>query len=487
LNDLAYIRKKAISGFFWSLTENGGSYFLQFFIGLVLVRLIHPIDYGIIGMMTIFIALGNEVSNSGLSTAIIQKISPTNEDYSTVFIIQTTIGFFYFLILVSVSSLVAKFYVQPEITSALKLFALCPFISAIGIIQITIIYKTLNYRRFARINLTSLVFAGIIAIIFAFYGYGVYALVMFQLVQNSLSTIQLWILGGWSHGFKFSKKSYFDLLKFSKSLLFINIINSLYTEIYNSLIGKFFKAAQLGYYLRAKQTTDIFSLQFTNTFNKVMLPVFSNLQDDSEALKSALRKVLIMTGFLNFSILAFMSANAEPFFVLLFTDKWNSAIPFFKILCIEGMFMPIHVTIGNLLLARGKSGLFMKIGLAKRAFQALVIILTLSSITNLIYGQLFVSIIFTMIGFFISKKELQFDVWDQIKILIPYSILAFVVYFINYFSFEFIYGLSHFKMIMLNLLISLTVYIPIAYLFKLEAFTNIHEILFEKFKIGNKK
>lgn len=487
MNDLSNIRKKAISGFFWSLTENGGSYFLQFFIGLVLVRLIPPTDYGIIGMMTIFIGIGNVVSNGSLSTALIQKRNPSDEDYSTVFITQTSIGLLYFFILISISPLVAKFYDQPEILTSLKLFALGPLITSFGIIQSTIIFKSLNYRRLAAINLISLVFAGIISIIFAYYGYGVYALVFFQLIQNILSTILLWVLGSWTYGFKFSKNSLKELYGFSKFILIINIINTLYSEIYYSLIGKLFKANQLGYYLRAKQTVEIFSLQFTNTFNKVMLPVFSNLQDDPEALKSAMKKVLIMTGYINFCILAFMSANAEPFFVLLFTDKWNAAIPFFRILCIEGMFLPIHATVSNLLLARGKSGLFMKIELTKRVLQTLIIVLSISSVTNMVRGQLIIGMIFTLIAFYISKKELKFNVWAQIKILIPYSILAVVIYLVNYFSFELITGWSHINMIMFNLIISLTVYISIAYLFKLEAFTNIQEIVVERYQYRFKK
>ena len=187
-----------------------------------------------------------------------------------------------------------------------------------------------------------------------------------------------------------------------------------------------------------------------------------------------------MTGFINFSVLAFLSANGEAMFVLLFTDKWISAVPFFQILCIEGLFLPIFMTIGNILIARGKSSQYMKIEIAKRIIQTIVIVLTISSIELIVLGQLSVSIIFTLIGFVISYKEIDFLIFKQIKILLPYLILAGIIFGINFVSNYYFNDLSHLFNIVFNLIISLIVYLSVGKLFKLEAFLNILEVISEK-------
>ncbi len=480
MNDKAHIKSKAISGFFWSMTENGGSFILHFLIGLVLVRLIPPVDYGIIGMITIFFVMGNVLADSGLSAAIVQKREPTDSDYSTILIVNILISIIFYLLVFISAPFIANFYNEPVITLTLRVFGLNSLVAGFGIVQQAIISRTLNYKRWARINITSLILAGVVAIWMAYLGWGLWALVFIQITQNLANTLQLWILGGWSHGFRFSYESFKSLYKFSNPLLIINAVNAVYLEIYYAIIGKIFRAERLAYYMRAKQTAEIFPLQMTYTLNKVMLPVFSNLQDDKESLRSALHKVLIMTGFINFSVLAFLSANGEAMFVLLFTDKWISAVPFFQILCIEGLFLPIFMTIGNILIARGKSSQYMKIEIAKRIIQTIVIVLTISSIELIVLGQLSVSIIFTLIGFVISYKEIDFLIFKQIKILLPYLILAGIIFGINFVSNYYFNDLSHLFNIVFNLIISLIVYLSVGKLFKLEAFLNILEVISEK-------
>ena len=482
LNDKAQIKNKAISGFLWSLTENGGSYVLHFLIGLVLVRLIPPVDYGIIGMMTIFFVMGNVLSDSGLSAAIIQKREPTDNDYSTVLIINITISLiFYFLIFIS-APLIADFYNEPIITNTIRIFGLNSFIAGFGIIQQAIISRTLNYRRWAKINLTSLVLAGIVSIVMASFGWGLWALVFIQLIQNLANTIQLWLIGGWQYGYKFSYESFKSLYKFSNPLLVINAINAIYTEIYFMLIGRIFRAEKLAYYMRAKQTAEVFPLQFTYTLNKIMLPVFSNFQDDSESLKAALRKVLLMVGFLNFGILAFLSSNGEAMFVLLFTDRWLESVPLFTVLCIEGIFLPAFTTIGNILIARGKSKVYMKIELAKRLFQTLVIILTLGSLELIVLGQLFVAVIFMFVGFVIANREVNYSVSAQIKLLVPYTILAGIIFAVNTLSNYIFADLHNALNILINLILSLTIFISAGHFLKLDAFTIISDIVRDKLK-----
>lgn len=482
MNSKEQIKNKAISGFFWSLAENGGSYFLHFLIGLILVRLIPPVDYGIIGMMTIFFVLGNVLADSGLSTALIQKRNPSDKDFSTVLIVNVAISFVFYLVIFLTAPLIADFYSEPIITDAIRVFGLNSFFAGFGIVQQAIISRNLNYRRWAKINISSLLIAGIVAIWIAYIGYGLWALVFIQIIQNLSNSILLWIYGKWEYGFQFSKESYRSLYKFSNPLLVINAVNAIYMEIYYMLIGKIFRAEKLAYYMRARQTAEVFPLQFTYTLNKVMIPVFSNFQDELDSLRGALRKVLLMVGFLNFSVLAFLSANGEAIFVLLFTDKWLDAVPLFAVLTIEGMFLPAYTTIGNILISRGKSKDYMYIEVSKRVIQTIVIILTLHSLEMIVWGQLFVSIIFMLIGFVIAKREVEYQISAQIRLLIPYIGLASLLFALNHLSMYLFGDLQYAIQLIINLPLSLLVYIAIAYIFKLEAFSIIYDVIKDKLK-----
>ncbi|MBX3043213.1 MAG: lipopolysaccharide biosynthesis protein [Candidatus Kapabacteria bacterium] len=486
MNETNHIKNKAISGFFWSLFENGGSYFLHFIIGLILVRLIPPVDYGIIGMMTIFFVMGNVLADSGLSTAIIQKRNPLDEDYSTVLIVNIAISILFYLLIFITAPLIAEFYDEPVITFAIRIFGLNALVAGFGIVQQAIISRNLNYKLWARINLTSLLLAGITAIIMAYYGMGLWALVYIQLIQNAANTVQLWIFGKWGHGWKFSLESFKSLFKFSNPLLVINTVNAVYMEIYYMLIGRIFRAEKLAYYMRARQTAEIFPLQFTYTLNKVMLPVFSNLQDEIESLKSALKKVFLMVGFLNFSILAFLSANGEALFVLLFTERWLDAVPLFAVLTIEGMFMPAFTSIGNILIARDKSKLYMKIELAKKVFQTVVIIFTLSSLQLIVIGQFFVSLVFMLVGFLIAKKEINYSFSEQVKIFIPYLGLAGFIYLINYFSNILMSDFNYAVQLLANTAISIVLFLSAGHFLKFEAFIIIKSIVLEKLALRRK-
>jgi O-antigen/teichoic acid export membrane protein len=218
-----------------------------------------------------------------------------------------------------------------------------------------------------------------------------------------------------------------------------------------------------------------------------MLPVFSNLQDDKIALQRAFHKVIIMTGFINFSVLAFLSANAESLFVLLYTDSWISAVPFFQLLCIEGMFLPLHILAGNLLIAKGKSQKFMYIEISKRIFQAAIIYFSLESIEIIIYGQLTIAILYTLIGFVIAQIEIEYKFLKQIKTLFPYILIAGFIFVLNFYLFELFRNFGYFISIFINLIISLIFYITIGYIFKIEAFQEIFNVLTDRMKFQKSK
>lgn len=480
------IKNKAISGFIWSLIENGGSYFLHFIIGLVLVRHIPPYDYGLIGMITIFFVLGNVIADSGLTSAIIQKRTLNDVEYSTAFYLNIINASIYYLIIFLTAPIIADFYSEPQITIVLRVFALNSLIAAFGIIHQAIISKTLNYKLWAKINITSLAVAGVLSITMALIGYNIWALVFIQIFINSGNTIQLWIYGKWNKGFRFSISAARDLYKFSNPLLIVNALNVSFQEIYFVLIGKFFGALRLSFYTRAKQHSDVFPSQFNMTLNKVMLPVYSDLQYDNELLRKALYKVLIFTGFLNFSILTFFIANAESMFVILFTEKWLPAVPYFQLLCIEGMFMPIYITIGNILIAKGKSKFYMKFELIKKVIQTILIFFTLDSIFNIIFGQITASIIFTLISFYISQKEIDFPYFKHFRVLLPYFLLSIFILCFNLLLNYLFEDLSYLLLFITNIIISVAVYVLISYILKIEAFLQMVEIIKSKFRFSLK-
>jgi len=476
------IKSKAISGLLWNLIENGGNYLINFLLGLVLIRIIDTQYFGIVGMMSFYILLGNVLASFSLSNYLIQKPIIKNEDFSSSLWLNLFFSVFFYSIIYFASDSIAEFYNEASISYYLKIFGLNVIFSGLSVVQISDLSRKMNFKLLAKINLFALLISGIIAISLAYYGFALLSLIIFQLANTFIIFLLLWIFNKWDYGFRMSWLAIRNISKFSMSIFLVNSINTLYNEIYNVIIGKLFKANQLAYYLRGKHTAEVLPQQFSTGLLKVLLPVMSNLQFDKLGLGKTYHKVLMLTGLINIPILTFLAANGETIFVLLYTEKWLSAVIFYQLFCIEGMLLPLHLIGSNMLIAKGKTKEFMYLELSKRLLQSIVIYFTLSSPEMMVIGLIILSLIYTLVAFYIVKVESDYKIYEQIKYILPYLAIALLLYLINTSVNYLLTDINLFLLLLTNFSISLIVYLSILIIFKMESFDYIKEIISTKIK-----
>lgn len=247
------LKQKTVSGLLWSFIDNFSNLGIQFIIGIILARILSPKEFGLIGMLTIFIAVSQSFINSGFSQALIRKKDPSQADYSTVFYFNIIIGIVCFLILFFCAGLISRFFKEPQLKLLVQVLGLSLIINSFTIIQQTILTRKIDFKLQAKISIISSVVSGIVGLGMAFAGYGVWSLVIKTITMYSITSIFLWLWNGWKPVLVFSIQSFKELFSFGSNLLVSGLIDTIYRNVYYLVIGKYFSAQELGYYTCADQ------------------------------------------------------------------------------------------------------------------------------------------------------------------------------------------------------------------------------------------
>lgn len=282
------LKQKTISGLFWSFIDQFANLLISFIVGIILARILTPREFGLIGMITIFIAISESFINSGFSNALIRKNDATDTDYSTVFYYNLAVGILFYLILFFTAPLISNFFNEPQLTRIIKALGLILIIDSLTIIQRTILTKRIDFKLQTRISIISSLGSGIIGIVMAFEGFGVWSLVVQRLSKQALNSLFLWIWNKWRPSLIFSMKSFKELFSFGSKLLLSGLIDTIFRHVYKLIIGKFYSAQDLGYYTRAEEFKKLPSQTLNSVVGRVSYPVLSSIKDDRERLKKKL-------------------------------------------------------------------------------------------------------------------------------------------------------------------------------------------------------
>lgn len=395
------LKRKAIKGVGWSFIDNIAGSGITFLVGLILARLLTPAEFGVIGMITIFIAISNSIVDSGFSNALIRKTDASEKDYNTVFIFNLLVSLALYVILFLCSPLISSFFKEPLLIPVTRVIGLVLIFNALCIIQRTLLNKEINFKTQTKISVISSTGSGVIGIGMAVMGYGVWSLVGQQLSRQFLNALFLWIFNTWRPAFTFSKKSFDELFSFGSRLMISGIINTTYNNIYYFIIGKFYTPAELGQYTRAEQFKNIFSQNLTGIVQRVSYPVLSNIQTEEERLLRAYRKVIKTTMLITFTLMLGMAAIAKPLILILIGDKWLLSVIYLQIMCFAGMLYPLHAINLNILQVKGRSDLFLKLEIIKKTLA--VIPITLGIVLGIEY-LLLGSVLNSFISFFLNSR-----------------------------------------------------------------------------------
>lgn len=470
------LRSQATKGVFWSFVERFSVQGVQFLIGIIMARLLSPHDYGLIGMLAIFMSLSQVFVDGGFSTALIQKKDRSNADYTTVFYINLVISILLYSVIFLCAPLIAKFFSQPVLTDVARVYCFNLIINSLAAVNRTKLLIAVDFKTQSKISLISAVLSGVVGIYFAYYGYAVWALVVQGIVSAVLNVGLSFFYVRWLPALLFSVESFHSLFKFGSKVLLATIISSVYTNLYNLAIGKKFNSADLGFYTRADQFTSLISKNITDIINRVSLPVLTNIQDDDKRLVNAYRKYIQAATFLVFPLTMGLCGISKPLILLLLTDKWADTIILMQILSFNYFLGPITTVNLNLLYVKGRSDLILRLEIFKKSIAFTILIVSLFfSLEIVCLGLVVYSVIATYLNCHYTDKLLNYGFVTQMKEILPNILLSMVVLAESFLLSEIIS--NSLLSIVVSLFVCSLSYISMAYLFKVEAFREIMEIV----------
>lgn len=459
------IKNKTIKGLMWSFVDKFLFEIIQFVLGIILARLLLPSDYGILGILLVFISFSTLFIDGGMATALIQKTDRTEEDYNTAFFYNLFVSIAIYLLLFIFAPLIARFYDNSNIALLLRVLCINLIISPFSSIQITRLTIAVDFKMISIASVVSGILSGAIGIFLAWKGCGVWALVFQQISMNFVKTIILNVCSKWKPRWNVSFRSFKELFSFGYKLIVTNLIARVYDNMYPLIIGKQFPLQTLGYYTRAYNYTQLPVNVLKDVFMRVSFPVLSSLKEDNEQLRKWYRLYIEISSFVIFPVMFLLLVIAKPLIVVMLTEKWLPAVPFMQLFCLGMMFHHISSINLNLLFVKGRSDLALKLEIIKKSSAfAILLISLLGGIWGICIGQVVYSLLSTMLNSIYTKRLIDLSFVSQMKDFGKIWIIACISIFppyILYFS-----RLDNYSLLILCTLVYAIVYFFINYIFK---------------------
>lgn len=430
---MKHSKSQVKSGLIWSAIDSIGNQALNLMVSLVLANILGPTAYGLVAMMTIFVAVAGVFVNSGFNSALIRKVDRNESDYVTTFYFSFGMSLLFYSILYFTSVHIAEFYDQPELISLIKVVALVIVIDTFAIIPRTKLTIALNFKQQAKANLIALFASGSVALYMAYHGYGVWSLVAQQITKVTVSAIIFNVLTPWYPTTPFSKKSFETLFGFGSKLLVSGLIDTIYNNMYGLIIGKQFSASHLGIYNQANTLSSMPAMTITNVIQRVTYPMLSQIQNDVEKLEEAYLITLQIAAMVVFPVLLGLSIISDPLIRLLLGQRWLESAPLISILTIGMALYPIHAINLNFLQVKGRSDLFLKLEIIKKIIITIMLVITVPlGITAMCVGIVITSFIALIINTYYTGKLSKISQFRQLNALYPIGLYALVSAILGY-------------------------------------------------------
>ena len=412
----------------WSALENVTRIGVTFVVSIILARLLSPEEYGLIGILTIFIAIFEAIVDSGFTNALIRKQNATDTDYSTVFYTNLVLSVVLAAVLFFCAKPISVFFERPELVSLTQVMSSVVVLNAFSLVQRARTTKAIDFKTQTKITFISSIGSGAIGISMAYMGYGVWALVAQQISSQLLTTLLFWLYNKWMPKFIFSWASFKEMWAFGSKLLASSLIDTAWKEVYQVVIGKCYSPATLGLYTRAKQFAGLCSSNLTSVIQRVSYPVLSSIQDDRQRLKQAYQRVIKTTMFPSFVLMLGMAAISKPMIIVLIGKQWLPCVPFLQIICLQMMLYPLHALNLNMLKVQGRSDLFLKLEIIKKIIALGPLLLGIFiDIYWMLGGSVLTGFIAYYLNTYYSGPFLNYSIKEQIKDILPSFGVAIVM------------------------------------------------------------
>lgn len=469
-DDAAGLKSRSITALGWSSVDVAGRQGIQFVVMLILARLLSPAEFGLLGMLSLFIALAGSIVESGFGSALIQRKEITEADKSSVFLFNAAMGVLMALTISSAAPWIARFYREPVLLPLTRLMALNLFIGSFGVVQVALLTRNLDFRTPCKAGIVAMVVSGTLAVWMAWRGYGVWSLAAQSVVYTTVSTGLIWAFCPWKPGLRFRIESLRSLFGFGSRLFVSGLLNTFFDRIQLAVIGKAFSAAALGFYSRAFSTQQ-FPVSFLSAVvNRVTFPIFSQLSHNRDSLRPAVRRALVSIMLPTLPMMLGLAVVARPLVLVLFGEKWLPCVPYLRVLGIAGALWPLHVMNLDVVMAVGRSDLFLRLEIVKKVLIGIGLLATFRiSVMAMVWAFLIVSIACVFLNTHYSKLLIGYGVVEQFVDIAPYAVISLLTSALAWAA-----GIpfSHlpFLQLLTSVLVGIATYLAICHILRLESY-----------------
>lgn len=480
MSDNNFTDKQIVSGIGWKLLERLVSQAITLIVTIVLARILDPMEYGLIALVTVFVAILNIFVTSGIADSLIQKQDADELDFTSMFWLNFIISLFMYFILFCLAPIIADFYGYYELIDLIRVLSIGIIISALNIVQHAYLLRRMMFRNYFFITFSSKVISGVTGVVMAITGYGVWALVAQSLAMTVTTCLALW----WN--IRWIPKLYFSLIRvkvlysYGWKILIYQLAETTSNHLRIFFIGKSYSASELAYYNRGTDFPNLLSSNIVSTISSVMFPVFSNLQNDILVMKKYVRQTVSITAYCIFPLLTGLAIMAKPLILSLFTVKWLMSVQFLQIACISYLFWVLEIPMKICLNALGKSSATMFIEITKAIITVGLVWFFLN------WGILFVALttvlssLYSFLVYALCLKykinyqyhELLNDILPPILLSIPMCICMFGVMFVQ---------LEYYYILILQIIIGICIYIIFSHVFQVKCWSQLMNIVVNKF------
>ena len=475
------MKSKVLSGLFWKIMENGGTQGIQFVVSIVLAKLLTPEEYGIVGLITIFITIANVFVQNGFNTALIQKKSADDTDFSSVFYLSLGVAGIMYAILFAAAPLIADFYEEPELVMIVRVLSAVLFFGAVTSVQNAAVARRMEFRGLFFATLAAVIISGALSIGMAYKGMGVWALVGQQLSYYFFLMLVLFRTVSWKPKLLFSIERVKTLFSFGWKLLCSSLLDTVYNNIYGLVIGKAYNNEMLGYYNRGDQFPKLITNNLGVAIQSVMLPAFSANQSDKQKVKTMVRRSIVTSSFTILPMMAGLIAVAKPMVLVLLGEKWLPCVPFLQLMCVAYSFWPIHIANLQAINAMGRSDTFLKLEIIKKSVGVIGLLIGIRfNVYILVILKAVIDFICTFINAWPNKKLLDYSIIEQWKDILPSMAISMVMGVLVY-ALQFIVPGALLTLVV-QILAGGIIYIGLAWIFRLESFRYLLDIVSSKLR-----
>lgn len=462
---MSELKKKTIIASFWSISGRFFTVFIDFFIQLIIARILLPEDFGLIASIAIFINLGKQIAEAGLGQALIQKQNATYIQECSIFYFNVFLGCILTVTIFLCSSYIAAFYKSPSLELIIKVTSVYFIINSFSIIQDAILTKKMDFKSKVIVNVVSVSLSGVTTLILALLGYGVWSLVVQMILSIILRNIFLWYISTWRPKIIYSFSSIKILLNFGSKIFISSVLTVVRINIFSIVIGKAYNMSDLGYYSKANQIQNITSKTFTTSLQNVLFPVFSKVQEDMLLLRTALKKAITYLLFIIAPLMVFFIVDAEEIITILLTDKWIESAKYLKILGVLGVLFPIQMMNLNALKAVGYASKFMQITLLWDILSILSAIFTSPfGIEIMIVGQVVITTVLYIVNVSLNGKLYNYTLKYQIKDISPILFINILLGLILLYFFKYLVGYNIYVSLLIKIVTTIVLYIILNYI-----------------------